>query len=220
MNANQYERAGKAHPERDGGSAGRQPKDHMDNRRLGDKVRLHHRRSEAAGLQQTRQAGAWRREAVSGEGHSHQPSAADSTDRAVDRPANDRTEACLQTELCAPLPERRHSSIGRHRCRARGSQGRRCAAFCIASTKYLPNGNTKRLSQISVSQLYNLRRSAIYRRQRVRLQHTQSRRLQLARDASPIPRASQAICASMSILCIRAITTAKRACITSMPSTR
>ncbi len=36
--------------------------------------------------------------------------------------SNGQTEARAQAELCSPLPERRHSSVSRRQCRARGPQ--------------------------------------------------------------------------------------------------
>jgi hypothetical protein len=46
----------------------------------------------------------------------------------------------------------------------------------------------ERLATISVSHIYNLRRSAAYRRRRVRVQHTQARRVSIAERRLPDPR--------------------------------
>ncbi len=46
----------------------------------------------------------------------------------------------------------------------------------------------ERLSQISVSHIYNLRRSAVYRQQRVRVQHTQSRQIPIGDRRKPDPK--------------------------------
>jgi hypothetical protein len=45
-----------------------------------------------------------------------------------------------------------------------------------------------RLSQISVSHIYNLRQSAVYRKQRVRVEHTQSRQIPIGERRKPDPR--------------------------------
>jgi hypothetical protein len=100
MNAHQHEGSGEAQPERDKGSAGREPQDRMDKRRHRSKVQLHQRRSETARLQQTRQAGAWRGEAVSIEGGGPQPGADDAAGRPVDGASKHQTQARTQTELC------------------------------------------------------------------------------------------------------------------------
>jgi transposase InsO family protein len=46
----------------------------------------------------------------------------------------------------------------------------------------------ERLSQISVSHIYNLRRSAVYRQKRVRVQHTQSRQIPIGERRKPDPK--------------------------------
>jgi transposase InsO family protein len=46
----------------------------------------------------------------------------------------------------------------------------------------------ERLSQISVSHIYNLRQSAVYRSQRVRVQHTQSRQIPIGERRKPDPK--------------------------------
>jgi transposase InsO family protein len=46
----------------------------------------------------------------------------------------------------------------------------------------------ERLSQISVSHIYNLRRSAVYRQKRVRVQHTQSRQIPIGDRRKPDPK--------------------------------
>lgn len=46
----------------------------------------------------------------------------------------------------------------------------------------------ERLSRISVSHIYNLRRSTVYRRQRVRVQHTQSRQIPIGERRKPDPK--------------------------------
>jgi transposase InsO family protein len=46
----------------------------------------------------------------------------------------------------------------------------------------------ERLSQISVSHIYNLRQSAVYRQQRVRVQHTQSRQIPIGDRRKPDPK--------------------------------
>jgi transposase InsO family protein len=46
----------------------------------------------------------------------------------------------------------------------------------------------ERLSQISVSHIYNLRQSAMYRKQRVRVQHTQSRQIPIGERRKPDPK--------------------------------
>jgi len=46
----------------------------------------------------------------------------------------------------------------------------------------------ERLSRISVSHIYNLRQSAVYRQQRVRVQHTQSRQIPIGERRKPDPK--------------------------------
>src|SRR5438270_709972 len=105
MNANQHEELGKAQLERNGGSAERQPENHLGHARHRGKVRLYHSGSEASELQQTRQARTRRCEAFSGEGNGHKPSTTDPADHAVDEPQDDRTETRTSAELCATLSE-------------------------------------------------------------------------------------------------------------------
>lgn len=50
------------------------------------------------------------------------------------------------------------------------------------------NQSYKRLAQISVSHLYNLRQSNVYRSQRIRVQHTQSRQIAIGERRKPDPK--------------------------------
>jgi len=72
----------------------------------------------------------------------------------------------------------------------------------------------ERLAEISVSHIYNLRRSAAYRKVRMRVEHSARVRCQSPNGAGRIPRANPAICASTR--CIKDITTASPVCITLM----
>ncbi len=50
------------------------------------------------------------------------------------------------------------------------------------------NREYERLAQISSSHIYNLRRSAVYRRIRVRVEHTQARQVSIAERRKPDPK--------------------------------
>jgi transposase InsO family protein len=54
--------------------------------------------------------------------------------------------------------------------------------------KVFGNAEYERLAQISVSHVYNLRQSAVYRKQRVRVQHTQSRQIPIGERRKPDPK--------------------------------
>ena len=65
----------------------------------------------------------------------------------------------------------------------------RCGAFCCASSRCSANRNTSGLPGISVSHLYNpLRKSVIYTNQRVRVEHTQSRQIDIGERRKPDPK--------------------------------
>ena len=76
----------------------------------------------------------------------------------------------------------------------------------------------QRLARISVSHLYNLRRSRTYQRRRCVLTKTRPQTVPIGFDASPAPTNSQAIYAS--IQCTRATRTSAKGCTLSMPWTK
>ena len=191
---------------------------HMDNRRLGDKVWLHHGGTETAELQQTGQARARGGEAVSDEGDGHQPSADDSLDRAVDRSTDDRTEARAQAEFA-----RRYRNDDIHLLAATDAahedlSGPALRRILHREHRVFGKAEYETLSRdLGVTPLQPAPERGIPQAASARAALHKAGRFPSARDASPTPKASRVICAS--IPCIRAITTAKRACITSMPST-
>jgi len=61
----------------------------------------------------------------------------------------------------------------------------RCA---VSSGEVFGDSRYRRLANISVSHLYNLRRSTGYRRQRVKVQPTQPRKISIGKRGKPDPR--------------------------------
>lgn len=73
----------------------------------------------------------------------------------------------------------------------------------------------ERLANISPSHIYNLRRSAAYRKIRVRVEHTKARQVSIAERRRPDPRGQPGYLELTR--CIRGTTTASRGCTTSTP---
>ncbi len=218
MNANQHEGPGKAHFARNGGSAGWQPKDQLDKRGCGGQVQLHQRRSETAELQQAGQARAGSGEAIFGQGSSRQPGTDDSAHRTVDGASNHQAQSGAQAQLCLPLSEGRPSSFSRHRCRARGSERSGAAPHSASRTPGVWQARIRTaVTDLGFAHLQPAPEHCVPPAAGARTAHAEPADFPLASDASPIPKASQGICAS--IPCIRGSTTAKQAFITSMPST-
>jgi hypothetical protein len=178
MDANQHEESRKAQSEGNGGSAYGQPGNHMGHGKRGVKVQFHHCGFEAAELQQAGKTRARCGEEVSGESDGHQSSANHPTDRPVGRPTLHRTKTRPAAELCAPLPDAAHEDLS-------GPALRR-----ILHREHAVFGNQdyERLAQISVSHIYNLRQSDVYRSRRVRVQCTQSRQIPIGERRKPDPK--------------------------------
>jgi transposase InsO family protein len=66
--------------------------------------------------------------------------------------------------------------------------GRRCGTFSSASFRCSARTEYQRLAGISVSHLYNLRRSVRYKNQRIAVRHTQARQISIAERRKPDPR--------------------------------
>lgn len=128
------------------------------------------------------------RAALSGQGDRLESSSTDAPDPALDGYSAYTEEAGAAAELSAALHRRRHRLASGGRCGSRGSLRAGVGHLCRRAWKVLGDPRFQRLAGISASHIYNLRRSAAYRKIGVRVEHTKGSKVSIGERRQPDPK--------------------------------